>query len=245
MQKELSKSVASVVLLGSFAPDGFRLDHLTRHGLLSQDDLQSSQYLELLPGQVVTLRLGSWGRLQVVGDRMSVDSFQPPFVRGCDLALRCLREVAPDSKVRVLGINAEATYKLLDPVERDVLGQRLVPPQAWGNWGRMLTEKMRTLGPLDSGHPGMVTATFREPLPHGRKHGYFDIRIEAVQSAGPPPELGVRFQANDHYDPAKVEGQSEAVRTALMLDAVEQDFESSIARSLEVFEDILNDGVAT
>lgn len=245
MARELIRSSATIVLVGQFNPSAFVLQKIGASKLLSSGDLQASQYEQLLQQQITVIRVASWGLLTVQAEQFVFEVSEPPFVRASDFVLRCLRELAPDSRVRMLGLNASADYRFIDPALRDQLGRRLVPANSWGDWGRALASRMDEVPAHHAGHPGLISATFREPMPRGRDHGYRDIKIEALRRVADTEFWGVRFTSNDHFEPAQSahwEGSSESVITATLLDAVEGDFETSIDDALMVFEDILNDG---
>lgn len=240
MKIERIRTSASVVLLGVFDPQAFRLEKLSEAGLLSPSDFATAHYEELLPGQVVTLRFGSWGRLSVVQDRWAFDVLEAPFIRASDIAVRCMRELGPTPTVRVMGLNAQAEFRFVDPAERDALGRRLVPAAAWGRWGQELARRMDEIPPHRDGHPGAVSAALRLPNPRQRKHGYLDIRWEAINVKGPQMGLGVRLSSNDHYTPGAIaQEMSDSVLTATLLDALGQEFDTSIQGALEIFEDIM------
>lgn len=240
MKVERIATSASVVLVGSFDPQAFLLEKLREGAVLSASDLDTARYVELLPPQMLTLRFGNWGRLQVLPSRWVFDVFEMPFIRASDFALKCLLELAPTSKVREMGLNAQADYKFLDPAERDALGRRLVPASAWGAWGREVAARMDEVPPNEKGHPGAVGAALRLPLPRDRGHGFLDIRWEALEMAGPPSTLGMRLLSNDHYTPRATDpNMSDAVLNATLQDALAQEFDASIQGSLNIFEDIV------
>lgn len=186
MQFERTKTSATVVLVGVFDPSAFLLEKLVDAALLAPADLKAARCEELLPGQLLTLRFGQWGRLNVLPGRWTFDIFEPPFIRACDFALRCIRELAPSSTVRAMGLNSSADFKFLDATQRDALGRRLVPAVAWGRWGRELARRMDEIPATEAGHPGALSAAMREPRPRGREHGYLDIRWEAFVSRSRP-----------------------------------------------------------
>lgn len=242
MKVERIRTSASVVLLGAFDTQAFLLEKLREAALLSPSDLATARCDELLPGQVLTLRFGSWGRLNVLSERWTFEVLEAPFIRASDFTLRCLRELAPSSTVRVMGLNAQADFRFLDPVERDAVGRRLVPVAGWGSWGRELARLMDEIPPDKAGHPGAVSAALRLPNPRQRAHGYLDIRWEALDIKGPPPALGMRLLSNDHYTPRDSGAPlSDSVLTATLLDTLGQEFDTSIQGALEIFEDILKD----
>lgn len=233
-------SVASVVLVGAFAPSKFLLPALAAADVLSSADVASAAYEMLLRDQGLQVSL-PWGTFLVTADRFTVEAKQAPYVRAADFVLKCMREIASASTVRQMGINLKTEYIFRDPTARDSIGKRLLPAAAWGPWGRVV-EKSQELPASDLQHGGLACAVLRQQKPEGRGvEGYVDARVDAATptDAG----WGVFVSINDHYQASgrTVGGRkvSEAVVTAGLLDMLEESFDSSVAASFEIANGII------
>lgn len=234
-------SVVSVVLVGAFAPSKFLLAALADAEVFSATDLASATYEMLVRDQAVHIKL-SWGSVQVFPERFTVEVAQAPYVRGADLLLKCMREVATGSVVRQMGINLKTEFIYQDPESRDLLGRRLLPAASWGSWG-VDVAKSQKLPATDSLHGGLASATLREPkVEAGGVGGYVDARVDPVIPT--PSGWGVIISINDHYQysTSSLDGQktSDSVVTATLLDTFEDSFDDSVARSMNIANGIVS-----
>jgi len=236
-------TTVSVVLVGAFQTSKFVLDELERGGVLSKTDIADSSYKGLLKDQYVELTIGSWGHLTVIPDNLTIEVSEAPYIRAVDMVLKCLREIAPLSTVRAMGLNVKSSFSFVDHVERDNLGMRLSPPSGWGPWGQKVRESI-DFPMTDARHGGLKSVVMRQPRPDGRESGYLDVRVDSASEArGNSVVPGVQIFVNDHHDmPPLAEGEeapSAHVQTAKMLDVLEGAFDSSIARSMEICDGII------
>lgn len=241
MQADRTNVTCSVVFVGRFNPSDFTVDAFERVKAFAANDLKEVHYERLLPEQLLTVQFGDWARLEIVPERFIFDVYKAPHIRAADVAYKAVREIAPKSIVRSMGINVIAEYKFNDLADRDNLGLRLVPAAAWGDWGKQVAESITKYPSTDPRHGGALTATLREQQPGGRVNGHLDVKIETFDRFG--SVFGVRLIANDHYgtpvDKAN-EPQPEAAAAAILLEQLEEEFDASIKRSLDIFDGILN-----
>lgn len=233
-------SVVSIVLVGTFAPSKFLLPALAESDVLSSGDIENANYEMLLKDQAVQIMF-PWGSMSVLQDRFTIEVAQAPYVRAADLLLKCAREVATGSVVRQMGINLKADYIYQDPAARDILGRRLMPASAWGAWGKEV-EKSQDLPAASLMHGGLACAVLRQQKEEANGvEGYVDARVDAARptNAG----WGVFVSVNDHYQASvsSIGGykMSDAVATAALLDVLQDSFDGSVARSIEIANGII------
>lgn len=238
----------NLVLIGRFQPNKFMPNELAKAKVISQKTSELAQFVTLIPGQEVSYSFG-WGVLEVSEERLVIHSLEAPHVRICDAVVKAIREVAPESVISRFGINVECHYDLGSADARNKLGVRLVPPEAWGSWGK---EILQTMEGEFKGTPlqgGLMTVLMRNPFAHSNGlYGWRDITV------APSPEIktegGVWCRANHHHQLKGLvpeEGQAEIpepvydfTSTNLLLDVLVGEFEQSIEASTSVFDEVLS-----
>ncbi len=241
----------SVVLLGKFRPDNFLLDKLADAKLISRKDAESVSYTTLLPGLHVQIKL-AWGELLVLQERFQVSTGEAPYIRVCDFAVKALSDLAPDAIVTAFGINRDGHYDLGGIDERNRLGTRLAPPEAWGSWGEKLRKTMtgETKGTPMQG--GVIHIQMRLPFLDDGITGWLDVTT--TPSGVIANHRGVYFRANHHHQATPRASQGEVVGekpsditvgekpsdiTTRLLARLSDRFENSIAESESIFEAVL------
>ncbi len=228
------------MLVGNFPPSRFTIDVLRDAKALGPQDLNSASYLSLLPDQLTEIKFSSWGRLLVVNESLTVDISEAPYIRATDFILKCLREIAAVSSVKMMGINVKCTYLFPVPSERDRVGVRLAPPLNWGDWGRKVSESI-SLPITDARHGGLISATMRQANPDARDSGHIDVRVDGIASndSGAAP-LGVQISVNDHYELKSDSEMTDRVRTVKLLDILESHFDGSISNSMKICQNVIS-----
>ena len=222
----------TVVFLGKFSPAHTLLTELRKTKSLGTADLAEAYVKTVVDGQVAEVRF-PWGALVVGADRLQVSTQQVPYIRASDLILKYVREIEPTARARALGINVRCIYRFLDGGDRDAVGVRLVPPLAWGSWGKEIEDSLN-LPVTDASHGGMRTAVMRQGRPGKREGGWFDAKVQATGSPDSP--LEVTIETNDHYEfpetlnpPPSIDDMS-----ARLVGRLENEFDISVLRSLNI-----------
>lgn len=235
--KPESRSV-SVVLVGSFKPSDFVMGSLQHAKALSASDLSKSTYIALLADQAVEIEL-PWGKLLALSDRFSVELSQVPYVRAADLVSKCLRDVSPSATVTKVGINVISHYRFANMYERDKFAVRLVPPLAWGTFGKEVLESMKM---ADDRHGGIIDVTMRMGRPDDREIGWIDARIQ--QSTLIPQNAGAAVSINDHYECLSADKSGVQLPARLiserLLELVESRFDQAIERLFQLADRIVS-----
>lgn len=225
-------TIATLVLLGRFRPNDFTIEQLLRGKVLSKDELAAAQYEVLLPEQAVVIVL-PWGKLSVVDERFSVEIAQPPFIRGCDLVLKTLNDIAATSTILKFGINLVSHYRFDSIGARDTFARKFAPLEPWGEFGVAVEKSFIEAG---ARHGGMMRVTMRQAVPADRSAGWLDVTIEP--SLAIDNNLGVAVSTNDHYElsPEELEVASHTPRaiSEKMLNLLASNFDTSIERSFQV-----------
>lgn len=229
-----------VVLLGDFDPSAFMLPILEKNKAIGASDISSAKYETLARDQIVDIHF-SWGRLCALQDRFLVETTQVPYIRVADLASKCLREIAPTSIVKKMGINVFCHFKFDDWKKRDQFGARLMPPLSWGSFGSQVASSFEH-PPKDPRHGGAILAVMRQGCPDNRKAGWIDARVEP--SIVIPENLGVLITINDHYEfpaltSASMRHSVEKTQSDELLSMLEELFDSAVQRGIEIAENII------
>ena len=234
MMKPDSTTVA-VVLIGRFDPSAMRIEQLKSAKVLRESDIDQASYVVLVPEQAIELKL-PWGKLAVVHERLGVDAFDVPFIRAADLAIRCVRELNPTSFVVRLGINWISHFKFSTSKERDDIGTRLMPPQAWGAWGISINDAIKR---SDKQHGGMMSAIMRQTGLPDREAGWIDVKVEPSMII--KDDRGVSISINDHYEMKAGPDHEQPVMvvTEKLLNIIETSFDDSLERSASIAQNVL------
>lgn len=231
------QSSVSLVLLGRFKPAEFELRRLTELKALPKSDLEGAQYEALLRDQAVSFLL-PWGKLTVLTEKLQMDVTQVPYVRGADLVLRLMHEVAPASTVLKFGINLTSHYRFVSIPDRDKFASRLVPPAGWGKFGQRVEATFSLEGRK---HGGLTIVTLRDANPPDRSGGWIDVNVQPSPLV--PNDLGVAVGINDHFELSAEEvdrfmAQDRAVSEHL-LGMLEKSFDASLQRSFEIADSVM------
>ena len=217
----------SLVFLGSFNPSIFTPAWFGWQGLLSEDRVNNAE-LRIGQAQIVSFQ-ADWLELQVIPERFSLNTTQPPFIRLSDLAVRIFREKLPHTRLRAVGVNRDVHFLVDDYRQRDRIGRVLAPVEPWGEWG----EKLQP-----DGHAGGVTSITMtqvnlEDRPHG---GQLNVTVEPSTRIG-EHERGIYVRVNDHYP---VENPESETATREVVGMVEKNFEESIRRAERIIDHIMS-----
>jgi hypothetical protein len=217
-------------------------DKLVEAKLLPRKAAEAVTYIALVPRLQSHFRFG-WGELLVHKDRFQIVTSESPYIRICDFALKAMNDLAPDSVVTALGINRDGHYDLGSRTERNKLGTRLAPPEAWGPWGKKVRESMggHTLETPMQG--GVIHIQMRLPFKDDHATGWLDITVQP--SVQIPNNTGVYFRANHHHQPTTITSDNESIddkdreNTTRLLARLSEGFENSITESESIFEGVI------
>lgn len=220
----------TVVVIGSFTPGIMSPHWLAYHELISTQEAEEATSL-LTHADISHFDLG-WGRFLADSQRVQISTTQSPWIRVSDFMLKLLSEAIPGQPTRALGINIAAHYSL-SHTEREALGHRLSPRDAWGRWG----EKLFNEDPSISSN-GLMSLTMRQSSDLNNKHNkYIDAKIQSSNTIKPS---GILVHINDHYD--FNDDAESTLSTAVSTKLLSEEFDSSLARSHSIIDDIM-DGV--
>jgi hypothetical protein len=191
----IEHSGASIVVLGTFRPDSFRLKALADAKVISQKDSAHAEILALLKEQVVNFGL-PWASVLVDSTRLQVTTVEPPFIRICDFVVKALNDLDTKYAVRAIGINYEAHVRFEDFKARDQFAMKIAPPSGWGHWGEAVANSLRHPPPSFL-HGGLVGMTLRLPFESGKVGGWRDVSVGRSDKIG--GDLGVLLKSNHHH----------------------------------------------
>ncbi len=220
-------SGVSLVLIGNFNPSIFTPGWFGWQDLLPKGTVDAAE-LQIAQPQITAFR-AAWLDLQVVPDRFSINSAQPPFVRIQDLAIRVFREQLPHTPLRSMGINRQVHFQVGSLEERDRLGRLLAPTEPWGDWGRQLEP--------DGNHGGMTSLTMSQVnLKDRSPNGRINVTVGPSSEVG-QGETGVFVGVNDHY---AIEDPSSRTATSEIISTLEKSFDESLRRAEQIIDHVMS-----
>ena len=180
---------ASLVLLGNFNPSIFTPAWFGWHDLLPEKTVDVAE-LQIAQPQITSFS-ADWLEVNVVPERFSISTTQPPIVRLRDLGIRIFREKLPHTPLHSMGINRQVHFLVNSLDERDQIGRLLAPVEPWGNWGRKLQP--------DGTHGGMTSLTMTQVNVEGRPpDGLINVTVQPSKRVG-QDSTGIYVDVNDHY----------------------------------------------
>ena len=211
-------SLVSVVLVGNLNPKIFTPDWFARHELLTGKEADAAE-VEVIHPQITKFRAG-WLSLLVETERFVCDTTEPP-IQLRDLVVRTFSEHLSHTPLRALGINRTVDFSVGNVEQRDRIGYKLAPPEAWGSWAKDL------MAASDKKRSGMTSLTMRQTIfKEARPPGHTSATVQP--STRIKKNAGIFVQVNDHYEvenPGKVTGADEVIRYLAEL------FDQSLSRS--------------
>jgi hypothetical protein len=241
MAPELENPKVTVILIGSFDPSMATPEKLGAAGVIRSDEAKAATYKTLVPGQVVDYAL-EWCNVSVFRNRFAVESVVPPFVKIADLIQKTVNEVMIGATVTQMGINRHYGLKFSSIADRDAFGTRIVPPSAWGKWGRQIGERIKD---HPETHGGVINVTMRETPIAGRELGTRDVIIQATAAtATSAPQaiiaLNDHFNVSDAEQPTGLAPQELANRhTSALMQILGEQFDKSINDLESIAQDII------
>ena len=220
-------SAASVVLLGNFNPAIFTPAWFGWHELLPETTIEIAE-LKIAQPQITAFD-ADWVQLNVVTERFSVSTLQPPLVRLQDLVVRIFREKLPHTPLHSMGINRQIHFVVGNQDERDRIGRLLAPIDPWGNWGSSLQP--------NGSRGGMTSITMTEVNVEGRPTGgRRNVTVQPSTRVG-EEHNGVYVEVNDHFT---VEDRESKKASSEVIDLLERNFEDSIKFAEEVIDHLMS-----
>lgn len=233
----------SLVLVGEFKPDCFLPNKLGEGKVISKKAAESASIIALLPTQTVQYDL-SWAVLGVYRNKLQIASSEAPHIRICDLVLKALGDLAPDSTVSQFGINVEHHHDFGSFEARNEFGCRIAPPEAWGSWGQTLRASMMGEDCGTSLQGGVMSVHMRKPFAEGILTGWRDVIVE------PSPEIktGIYVRSNHHHQLTNLDPEAEKLEPSLTVDeatsfllaALSNRFEKSVEDAVSIIEGVIS-----
>ncbi len=123
-------------------------------------------------------------------NRFVVETTEPP-IQLRDLVVRTFREYLPHTPIGMLGINRKVHFSVGSIEQRDRIGYKLAPPEAWGDWAADIRAAKGKF------HGGVRSLVMRQDMVDDRPAGYVQASVEP--SVKIRNEMGMYIQVNDHY----------------------------------------------
>jgi hypothetical protein len=227
-------SSATIVALGNFDPDLFRLESLVECKAISSKDADRSKVMALLPTRVAHFSL-PWGELLLLQDRLQTTATEAPFIRIADLVVQAMNMAEKRCSIQAFGINFEAHFDVGSMAARDTLAVKFAPPDPWGEWGQVVRASMKDEKP--ELHGGVAVLTMRERFRAGDIRGWYDVTLTGSERV--PNNTGVKFFSNHHHEYApelpKEAPERAELRTSVLLTALTKSFDDSIGKAERIF----------
>lgn len=201
----------SLVLVGHFNPQIFQPTWLEKEGLIRRSEAEGVE-IEIIHPEIAILNFDGYS-LRVTRDRFALSTLQTPFhpvLRDLVIGAFGLLRHTP---VHLMGINAEAHFKMASVAAWHKFGHRLAPKD--GLWDGLLKA------------PGMQSLTIQGERDDGYT-GYTRVKVE------PSPRFlpGLHFSINDHYS---AENKDECVGCEEIVTILGNVWEDCASRAREVF----------
>lgn len=234
-------STATIVVLGTFRPDAYRLKALIEAKILSTKEGELAEMVTLVPGQIVNFET-SWASVLVEATRFQVIAREAPYIRACDFVVKALNDIDSKFGISAIGINFESHVEIQDSKVRDAIGMSVAPPKAWGRWGAAIVESM-TNDLASRLHGGAMTVTMRLPFLDEKVGGWRDVTI----SPSGIFNEGIQFRTNHHHILASAFQDSSMSpnnppredNDGVLLGVLAERFDGSIAEAEEIFAETL------
>ena len=227
MRIEPEIAEVSLVLLGRFNPVIFTPAWFGWHQLLPGKTIEIADTNIAHPQ--ITSFSADWLNIQVVPERIQMNTSQPPYIRIRDLAVRIFREHLNHTPLTTVGINLDVHFCVHDDKQRDRLGRLLAPVEPWGDWATKLD--------LDGERGGMVSLTMRQQDPCNRPAGgQINVKVEPSNRVE-HENLGVYVGVNDHYVVGDVEPH---LQTRKIVELLEEKFDASLRRADDIIDHIMS-----
>ncbi|WP_131679669.1 hypothetical protein [Metapseudomonas furukawaii] len=217
----------TIVIVGVFTPGIMSPFWFSFHGLVSTREAEEATVTLMTP-ELTQIDFG-WGRFYADQQRIQVSTSQSPWVRASDLISKMLSEVLPGTTCRAVGINVSMDYPVTAE-QRESLGQKLAPRDAWGNWGKRLNN-------ADPTKPsnGLTLITMRQGSDLENPYNkYVDVSVKSSNILKP---YGISIYINDHY--SYMDEPDSSVNSEIAAKTLASEFEKSLERSHSIAEEIM------
>ena len=227
MRIEPTIAGASIVLVGNFNPAILAPDWFVRQGLVKEQAVIRDDPDLIIHPQIAQFKL-DWCRIVTEPSKFSISGAKDPLVQLMDLTVRTFGEFLSHTPVRQLGINRYVHFPVESVEARDKIGQRLAPPEAWGDWsGAIITNAGSKRG-------GMRSLTMEQQVFDYERTGY--IRTTVQPSSLLPSGLGVFVEVNDHYEVAATDA---LMGTQKIISILKENFEPSRAYADGIIDQVM------
>lgn len=220
---------ASVVLIGRFNPAIFSPSWLALNDLVSKPDADRAQ-IQIIHPEVAQFEVGE---LKVVSQLKKFSaacaSSRREMIR--DLIVGVFGQILVHTPIYAVGINREIHFSAGSLSVRDLVGDRLAPKSAWGQWGEDLKNKLDD-DILQLG--GLASMTMQQQRRNERRSGHIQA---TVQPSGVPSlgTSGIFLGVNNHY---KIANEGDPVTSNQLLELLEEEWDEANAKSEFIFDQI-------
>ncbi|MBI1211871.1 MAG: hypothetical protein GC190_10445 [Alphaproteobacteria bacterium] len=219
-------SQIAIVLVGSFNPRIFNPDWFVRNDLLAPAEANEAE-VEIVHQQITKIGFDLF-RIEVQPERFTAQTSSKPFVRLKDLVVRTFKEVLPHTPIGKMGINLSVHFGVGSQANRDQIGYKLAPPEAWGAWAT----KIRA-GDADR-HGGMMTLVMQQRDTDDRPRGYIQAIVQP--SSKIEANSGVFVEINDHFELKSQDNLEGSLEIVGLLDSR---FDDSVLRSEQIIDQVM------
>lgn len=233
----------SLVLIGQFNPDNFMPEKLAEGKAIAKNEAAKAKLITLVPKQSVQYTL-SWVEITATSNRLQFSSLEAPYIRVCDLAIKTLRDLYPESSVIEFGINVDCDFDFISAEARNNFGIKIAPPNPWGAWGSELLKSMSDERVGTELQGGVLNQQMRLPFSSDGVYGWRDVVVGP--SLEIPNQLGVLMRSNHHHQVKELNPDSDGFNTALsrdestdrLLTHLAATFDDSVDQALTIFSEV-------
>ena len=224
---EPSIAGASIVLVGNFNPAILSPDWFVRQGLVKEQAVIRDDPDLIIHPQIAQFKL-DWCQIVTEPNKFIISGAKDPLVLLMDLTVRTFGEFLPHTPVRQLGINRQVHFLVESLEVRDMVGQRLAPPGAWGDWSAAIKAKS------GSKRGGLRSLTMEQQVFEYERTGHIQTTVQPSNLIA--SGLGVFVQVNDHHE---VTADDAVVGTQKIISILKDTFESSVANADTIINQVM------
>ena len=219
-----------VTLNGSFNPAIFQPAWFVRHGMLGEKEAENPENI-LQTDQELRFKAGKF-EIHVARDGFAVSNFDSHCELVRDLVVSCFGNLLPHTPVRSVLIRRFIHFDAGTSEAVEHLRTLLVPKEPWSGWCGEINKSPQNSSVYGSG--GMVSVTVCRQMEFDKGDIYVFAKVEPSFhiSSG----TGIFVEAANRFEFAGGQSIQDA---SLGVHVLKENWESSLKRSEEIFDDIM------
>lgn len=218
------KDNASIVLVGHFNPMIFQPYWFESQGIFSPDEAKNAK-IDVIHPEIAIFSI-EWLSIRVEKNVFNAISVNQPHIRVHDFIVNTFGNCLVHTPIYRVGMNRTIEFNA-DIPNKDKLGKRLAPQDAWGDWGKEIE------GPkTGEKHGGLRQIVMEQRNLDDRYKGHIQTKVESSMNLN-----GIVVDVNDHYE---IEESDQVIGCEKIITLVKNNFEKSMRRSEKIINHIMS-----